>query len=105
MPRNISKRSETIDGSAVFLVRLGGDNFFCGFNGSGQALGIAAPSRAKHFSYHDADAIVQVLLNKGYKNPYVTNLVGECADLQVIEEQKRQADERAKRFWGEHFTS
>jgi hypothetical protein len=99
MSRNQRARAQEITGDAVFLVRIG-DNFYAGINGSGQVLAIAAPSRAKHMSYHDADAIVQVLLNKGYKNPYVTNLVGEYANLQVIEDEQRRAAERIQKFWG-----
>jgi hypothetical protein len=99
MSRNQKSQVQEISGDAVFLVRIG-DNFYAGTNGSGQVLAIAAPSRAKHLSYHDADAIVQVLLNKGYKNPFVTNLVGEYADIQVIEDERRRAAERIQKFWG-----
>jgi hypothetical protein len=98
-----AKHPEMIDGSAVFLVRIG-ESFFCGFNGSGQVLAIAAPSRAKHMNYADADLICQTLLAKGYKNPYVTNLVGEYADLRVIEAEKRRVAERMQKFWGESST-
>jgi hypothetical protein len=100
MSRNQKARAQEISGDAVFLVRIG-DSFYAGTNSGGQVLAIAAPSRAMHLSYHDADAIVQVLLNKGYKNPYVTNLVGEYADLQVIEAEQRRATERIQKFWGD----
>jgi hypothetical protein len=95
---------QEIAGDAVFLVRVG-DSFFCGFNGSGQATAIAAPSRALHMNYHDADLAVQMLLNKGFKNVYVTNLTGQYADLQVIEAEEQRVAQRMQKFWGEPSTS
>jgi hypothetical protein len=94
------KPPTSIEGDKVFLVRVNSD-FFAGFNGYGQPLGVPAPCRGVHLSYRDADTIVQKLLGLGYANVAVSDLEGNVADLATIERARIGREQRMRDFWGE----
>jgi hypothetical protein len=68
-----------------FLIRLG-DRFVSGFNAKWQPLCVEVPSAARHYAYRQADALVQVLREKGF-SAYVSDSLGQPATLEVIKQE------------------